>query len=423
MVADSDVEEILLDECTDTGDIRVVRLLVEDRAAVTGEATRSTIRRGREEELGSTPLRAREGAVLPGQKAVEGGVPSDHSAQEGRLRAELGLVVHELRQVMRGVGLPGFLREGIAEQFHESRDFQKLRRLKVNHAVGVEEQERQVLLRRIVERVERARRGLRFPAEAAKEEAVAERETDQGRRLARHAVQLVEPAGREQGLRLRVVVEEGRRRDHSLAAAVDEDVGQGWERIDEHVTGEDGLGAQLGEDRLGPTAGEEVAVLVGVAAALAAAGEVEQLTGLARRLADMATATRSVLSLGIGDRLVIWIGGAQSAAEGRPGGQVKRLALVDVDACGPDGVVEEQLSEVALFLGCRVSRIHAPIRPPGNGNVGIRRRNHQLMDSTDLLVDEPAQVRGTLALRNGCSAANERNGQSTNHLLQDWKRS
>ena len=104
-----------------------------------------------------------------------------------------------------------------------------------------------------------------------------------------HAVQLVEPAGREQGVHRRHVVEVGRRGDDSLAAD-GVDVGQRRERIDQHIAGEDRLGAQLGEDRLGPAAGEEVAVLVSVAAALAAAGEVEQLTGLARRLADMAAA-------------------------------------------------------------------------------------------------------------------------------------
>src|SRR5258708_5439490 len=98
---------------------------------------------------------------------------------------------------------------------------------------------------------------------------------------------------------------------------------------------------QPGEDRLRPRPGKEVAVLVGVAAALAADIEVEQLTGLARRLADMAAAARSGLSRGIDDLLDVWSGRAHSSAEGCPGGQIKRLALVDVDARGPDRVVEE----------------------------------------------------------------------------------
>src|SRR5262249_36527978 len=153
-------------------------------SAVAAEATCAAIRRGREEELGSPPLADREGAVFAGQEAVEGRVPGDHRAQEGRLRPELGLVIYEERHVLHGVGHSGFLREGIPEQFHESRDLQELRRLKVKHAVGVEEQERHVLPSWVVERVERARRGRRLSSDATKEEAVVERETDQGHRLA-----------------------------------------------------------------------------------------------------------------------------------------------------------------------------------------------------------------------------------------------
>ena len=69
-------------------------------------------------------------------------------------------------------------------------------------------------------------------------------------------------------------------------------------------------------------------MLVCVAAALAAAGEVEQLTGLARRLAEMATAARSVLSLSIDDLLDVRFGCAHSSAEGRAGGQVKGWPLL-----------------------------------------------------------------------------------------------
>jgi len=95
-------------------------------------------------------LAFRQPAIAAGQEAVEGRVPGDHRAQEGRLRPELGLVVHEERQVFLGVGLSGFLREGIPEQLNERRDLQELRRLKVKHAVGVEEQEREVLACRVV---------------------------------------------------------------------------------------------------------------------------------------------------------------------------------------------------------------------------------------------------------------------------------
>jgi len=136
--------------------------------------------------------------------------------------------------------------------------------------------------------------------------------------------------------------------------------------IDQRVAGKDGRGALLGEDRLRPTPGEEVAVLVGVAAALAADIEVDHLTGLACRLADMAAAARSGLFRGGDDLLDVWVGGAHSSAEGRPRGQVNRYALVDVDACGPDRVVEEQLSEKALRLG--------RLEPIGHGAVRLLRR-------------------------------------------------
>src|SRR5215467_7530230 len=50
------------------------------------------------------------------------------------------------------------------------------------------------------------------------------------------------------------------------------DIGQSRQRIHQRVAGEDRRASQLGEDRLGPAAREEVAVLVSVAAALGAAG-------------------------------------------------------------------------------------------------------------------------------------------------------
>ena len=72
------------------------------------------------------------------------------------VRAELGIVVHEHRQIFPA-SAGGFLREGIPEQLHESRDPLQRGGLKVEHPVGVEEQEREVLLSRVVVRVERAR--------------------------------------------------------------------------------------------------------------------------------------------------------------------------------------------------------------------------------------------------------------------------
>src|SRR5271170_3630537 len=61
MVADSDVDEILLDECTDAGDVRIVVLFVQHRTAVTGETTRpaGSVGRPGEEELSSAHLSGR----------------------------------------------------------------------------------------------------------------------------------------------------------------------------------------------------------------------------------------------------------------------------------------------------------------------------------------------------------------------------
>src|SRR5271154_1897928 len=72
MVTDSDVDEILLDECTDAGDIRIVRLFVQRWTAVTGKTARPTgaVGRRRKEELSAAPLGRRTGTVISGQEFV-----------------------------------------------------------------------------------------------------------------------------------------------------------------------------------------------------------------------------------------------------------------------------------------------------------------------------------------------------------------
>ena len=132
--------------------------------------------------------------------------------------------------------------------------------------------------------------------------------------------------------------------------------------------------------------------------ALATTGEVDLLTSLARHLAEMAGAARSVLSLGIGDLLDVRIGGAQSSAEGRSGGQVKRLARVDVDARGPDRIVEQHLPEKALLLGRPVARIHAAVGLPRQRDRCVVGGDLQLLEATDLLVNELAQLGGAGAV-------------------------
>src|SRR5262249_21625848 len=60
MVAQPEIEKVFFHELTGSGHVGVVHLLVEHRAAVAGEATCATSRRGREEELGSAPLADRQ---------------------------------------------------------------------------------------------------------------------------------------------------------------------------------------------------------------------------------------------------------------------------------------------------------------------------------------------------------------------------
>src|SRR5215813_7870922 len=113
----------------------------------------------------------------------------------------------------------------------------------------------------------------------------------------------------------------------------------------------------------------------------------------------MATAARSLLELGIDNLLEVRNGVAHRSAEGRPVGQVNRLALVGVvadvrgaDARGPNRVVEEQFSEVALRLGCLKARSRR------HGYAGVSGRNLQFIDSPNLLTDELAQLGGAVAL-------------------------
>jgi Putative transposase, YhgA-like len=161
-----------------------------------------------------------------------GRVADEHLSAQPRLRAHLKALKYARRQ-----DLPEKMDVLLAEA-------PVLEVLDV--ALILQEQQCEVLLSRVAERIQRAWRGLWLPCEAAKQEAVVERESDQARRLTPHAVQLVEPAGREQGVRGWRVIERRRRRDQSRS--IDGVyVGQGRERVDQHITGEDGIGALLGK--------------------------------------------------------------------------------------------------------------------------------------------------------------------------------
>jgi hypothetical protein len=79
VVANADVEKVLLDELSDPGDVRLIRLLSEHRAAVTTEAAGAALLRRREEELGSATL-ARSQCVFTREELIERGVPRDGGA-------------------------------------------------------------------------------------------------------------------------------------------------------------------------------------------------------------------------------------------------------------------------------------------------------------------------------------------------------
>jgi hypothetical protein len=69
-----------------------------------------------------------------------------------------------------------------------------------------------------------------------------------------------------------------------------------------------------------------------------------------------------------------------------------------------DRIEEEHFPETALSLGCLEARVWASIGKPRLRKVGILRWHHQLLDSTDLLVNEPAQLCRAVALSGGDAA-------------------
>jgi hypothetical protein len=168
----------------------------------------------------------------------------------------------------------------------------------------------------------------------------------------------------------------------------EENVGQRGKNINQRIPREKWIVPLLYEEvGPGPPARDEVPLLVGVAAAFAAHVEVELCAGLSRRLAEVTAAARARLRRG-----------AHAAVGG-------------VDSGGPDGVVEELLAKVALRLGGLVAISHLTNRRDGQGNFGIRRRNLQLIDSTNLLVDEVPQPFGAVVvLSDGDCAKQQESG-------------
>jgi hypothetical protein len=60
--------------------------------------------------------------------------------------------------------------------------------------------------------------------------------------------------------------------------------------------------------------------------------------------------------------------------------------------------VKQLLSEIPLRLGRLEARVRASIRKPWLRKLSIVRWHHQFLDATDLLVDEPPQLCGAVAL-------------------------
>jgi hypothetical protein len=121
-----------------------------------------------------------------------------------------------------------------------------------------------------------------------------------------------------------------------------------------------------------------------VVPSLAARGEVEERAGLRRRLTQMAARAAGRLCRG-GD-----------AAELRP------------DPDHSDRVVKELFPEVALRLGYLEERVRASVGKPWLWKVSIARGHHQLVDPTDTLIDELAQLGRAVALRDGDASPKER---------------
>ena len=91
MVGKTEVEEILFDELTGAGHVGVVHLLVERRAAVAREATRTAVLRFGEGQLRPAALWRVEGAVVSGQEPVPGRVPGHRDpANPGSIQTRVG---------------------------------------------------------------------------------------------------------------------------------------------------------------------------------------------------------------------------------------------------------------------------------------------------------------------------------------------
>src|SRR5207253_4322562 len=243
-----------------------------------------------------------------------------------------------------------------------------------------------VCLRRMPERVETPGRRIALACAPAQQEAVVEGESDHAWRISRHAVQAVESAGSEQLKRRRELTTQGRAADDDASGGL-VDVRERGKLVDQRVTGEEWGRPHFWEVGPGPPARNEVREGIGVAPPLAAHGEVEERAGPRRRLAQVA---------------------------GTAGGGLLRggdAAEVRKDSGGSDRIVEEEFPQIALGLGGPEGGVNASIGKARRRDLRIERRNHQLLDSTNLVADESAQLGGAVPVVGDGSAGKYQNGQ------------
>ena len=377
VVGQADVIEIFLDEPADAGDVGIVDLLVEHRAAVAGVTAAAALRRRCEEQPRAAALRDSQRTVVAGQEAVPRRVARHGRSQERRRRAQDGDVVDQQVQVAFRVGRRGFRGEGVAEQLAIGCKLLKLRGLELEHPMCVEQQQRHAFRRREPEGVQTAGRVVGFAGEAAHQQAIVEGGADHARCIARDAVERVEATGSNERAGRRELAAARRAADGELV-----DVGQRRQLVDQRVACEQRRRAQTRQIGSRPPARCEIACRVGEAATLSTDCEVEQRAGLRRRLAHVTARARRGLS------------GGEHAAE------------FWQDPRRSDRIVEQLLAEIPLRLGNHELRIGASVGKARLRDVGVVHRHHQLRDAADLFVDEAAQLRGAVSLRGGDAAEN-----------------
>ena len=85
-------------------------------------------------------------------------------------------------------------------------------------------------------------------------------------------------------------------------------------------------------------------------------------------------------------------------------------------------IVKHQFPEVTLRLGGLEERIWRAIGEARLREITVVRRHHQLLDATDLRVDEPAQLGRAAALRGGDAAVHQRKGNGHSSVCQRPRR-